>query len=296
MELRHIRSFVVLAEELHFGRAATRLYLAQPALSQQIRQLEDELGVKLFRRNSHRVALSEEGHLFLPNARAAIASLVAGQEQLQKREQGTSGRVRVGFISTAALTLLPRILHSLQRRYPGIELDLYEKDAHEQLNGLLLDELDLGVMHADLRHPALESFVAETNTVLLALPAKHPLAKHASVNLRSFAQERFILPEPMPHEDFREVALSLCRRAGFVPERVQRVRMLQTAVSLVASGAGCALLPSNFQSIRPRSVKFCRLKGIDHKLPLYLTFRRDLKQSLVRNVVDIVSEASVHSL
>lgn len=292
MELRHIRSFIVLAEELHFGRAATRLYLAQPALSQQIRQLEAELGVRLFRRNSHSVSLSEEGHVFLPNARNALASLVMGQEQLQKREQGISGRVRVGFISTAALTLLPRILHLLQKKYPGIDLDLYEKDAHEQLQGLLLDELDLGVMHADLRHPALESFVAETNTVLLALPAKHPLAHHASVNLRALAQERFILPEPLPHEDFREVALGLCERAGFVPEHVQRVRMLQTAVSLVASGAGCALLPSNFQSIRPRSVKFCRLRGTDSKLPLYLTYRRDVKHPLVRNVVDLISKSS----
>ncbi|MFC6645317.1 LysR family transcriptional regulator [Granulicella cerasi] len=289
-ELRHIRSFIILAEELHFGRAAARLYLAQPALSQQIKQLEDQLGVMLFRRNSHGVALSEEGKLFLPSARAALKALIDGQERLQDRASGVVGNVRVGFISTAALTLLPRLIQQLAKKFPGIELQLCEMNSNEQSNALLRDELDLCFVHADLKHPAIESITVETNTVVLALPSNHALAAEDAVSLKTLARERFILPEKLPHEDFHEIALGICKRFGFAPESPQQVRTLQTAASLVASGAGCALLPSNFVNAKPRGVVFLRLKGVEDKLPLYLAYRKDLKQAIVANVIELAKQ------
>lgn len=288
MELHQIRSFVVLAEELHFGRAAARLYLAQPALSKHIKLLEEQLGNSLFERTSRAVALTESGRTFLPHARAALQELGAGQEELQSVANGTTGSVRLGFVSTAAVRVIPETLSRLARQYPGIRLHVKELDPMSQVQGLLAGDLDICLMHAGGMHPALEEHRAETSNVSLALPAKHPLAKENRLTLKNLAQETFILPAPTPHHDFYEAIHAMFQSNGFTPRQQQQVTMLQTALPLIAAGAGCALLPDTFEILKPRGVAFRKLAGVRMNLHIYAVVRRDSTSRLIRNVLEQV--------
>jgi DNA-binding transcriptional LysR family regulator len=290
MELRQIRSFIVLSEELHFGRAAVRLHLAQPALSQQIKQLEEHLGTELFKRTSRSVALSEAGARFLPHARAALGSLADGEQELKSVDSGAVGSVHVGFVSTAAVQLIPGLLARLKKAHPAIQLHLKEADTAAQVQGLLSGTLDIGLLHATELHPALESRPAESSEVVVALPANHPLAISASISLKDLSHDTLILPAPTPHRDFHDLILTLCETSGFVPRQRQEVTMLQTALPLIAAGAGCALLPDAFERLKPRGVAFRRIKGPKVHLPIYVVVRRDGMTRLLKNVLQQVSQ------
>lgn len=289
MELRQIRSFVILAEELHFGRAASRLFLAQPALSQQIKQLEESLGSQLFLRTSRSVSLTEAGKAFLPHARAALQELHAGQENLQSVDSGSTGIIHIGFISTAAVQLIPNLISRLKKIHPGIKLQLKEADAAVQVKGLLSGEFDLGLMHATELHPALHAYSGESSDVMVALPAKHPLAQSSRIALKDLAGETLILPSPTPHRDFHDLIVSLCESSGFYPSDRQEVTMLQTALPLIAAGAGCALLPDAFEQLRPRGVVFRKLSGARIRLPIYAVIRQDRNTKLLRNVLEQIN-------
>ncbi|SEC42086.1 LysR family transcriptional regulator [Terriglobus roseus] len=290
MELRHVRAFIALSEELHFGRTATRLHLAQPALSQQIRQLEEELGSALFWRNSHQVALSQAGKTFLPRAREAVEALSAGALELQGVEAGNTGTVNIGFISTAALTLIPLLLRKVRKAYPEIEVNLQEADASQQTVALLREEIDVGLMHVRPADSALIGQAVENNEMVLAFSSRDPRAQDETVSLRAFAKEIFIIPEKLEHDDFRELALSMCKKAGFQPQRTQQVRMLQTALPLIGAGGGCAIMPANFRTIRPTGVVMKSLKGEPQQLSIHAVHRRSERSRLVRNVTDILTE------
>lgn len=288
MELHQIRSFVVLAEELHFGRASRRLYLAQPALSKQIKLLEEHLGSRLFERTSRSVVLTEAGRAFLRHARIALKELGLGQEELRSAIAGDIGSVRLGFVSTAAVRVIPATLSRLTKRHPGIRLQLKESDPISQVQGLLAGDLDIGLMHASEMHPALEEHRAETSKIALALPAKHPLAKEARLSFKNLAQETLILPAPTPYHDFHQVISAMFQNHGFIPKQQQQITMLQTALPLIAAGAGCALLPDTFELLKPRGVVFRRLSSINIMLPIYAVVRRDHSSRLIRNVLEQV--------
>jgi DNA-binding transcriptional LysR family regulator len=292
MELRQIRSFVVLSEELHFGRAAARLFVAQPALSQQIKQLETFLNTQLFHRTSRSVLLTEAGKAFLPHATAALRNLSDGQEEMKSVEAGVTGTVAIGFVSTAAIQLIPDLLQQLKKTHPQISLKLRETDATGQVQGLLSGHLDIGFMHATDLHPGLESVKAETSVVEVALPSRHPLAVAGAqrIALKDLAGETLLLPAQTPHKDLYELVLNLCESSGFVPMQRQEVLMLQTALPLIAAGAGCALLPATFQRLRPKGVAFRRLAGSQLSLPIYAVTRRDGRTMLVRNVLKLIGQ------
>src|SRR5258707_8429460 len=159
IETRQIRYFVALAEHLHFGKAALALNVAQPALSQQIRQLEDELGTPLFERNTRRVTLLPAGNHFLARAQAILHELSLALEEARDANVGQSGTVRIGFVSTAAPRLIPELLHRLRRKYPRIQIDLYETNPHDQVQQLHSRKIDMGVMLFHPNYPALNTAV-----------------------------------------------------------------------------------------------------------------------------------------
>lgn len=288
MELRQIRSFLVLSEELHFGKAARRLFVAQPALSQHIRSLEDELGTLLFARTSRSVSLTEAGRAFVPHARRAMRALAEGKEEVSSVDVGTTGTVRVAFVSTAAVGLIPQLLAKLRRTHPRIRLQLRETDATRQVQGLLANEFDIGFMHAAGVHSGLRFTVAERSEAVVAMPSRHPLAAATRVPLKSLAEETFILPAPTPHRDFHEMVLELCQRSGFQPQATQEVSMLQTALPLIAAGAGCALLPATFQRLRPHGIAFRPIAGGKLELPIYAVTREEGVPRLVANVLKVL--------
>ena len=245
MELRHLRYFVAVAEELHFGRAAERLFIAQPPLSQQIQQLERELGVSLFQRTSRRVQLTPAGEAFLPEARQVLAGLETAANAARRAARGDTGWLGIGFAASATYDLLPAVLHDFREQFPDVDLSLTELNAAEQLAALRERSIHAGFV----RPPVVDTEVV-VNAVLrepflVALPETHPLAKRAELALAELAAEAFVSFPERPTPSYAETVRRACEEAGFTPRVAQEVREMQTAISLVAAGLGLALLPAS---------------------------------------------------
>jgi DNA-binding transcriptional LysR family regulator len=293
MELRHLRYFLAVAEELHFHRAARKLHVAQPALSRQIGQMEAEIGAKLFERNSQRVRLTPAGEAFLARARNAVDQVNRGTLEAGQLGRGEAGTVLIGFVSTATFGVLPALLHRFRRIVPLANIELLELEPAEQLREIREQRLDLGMMHARLNDPQLSTVVIARDRLIVALPKNHVAAKGKVVDLRTLSEETFLLPAYHATVGFHELVLNACRVVGFIPKQIQPTRLLQTAIALVAGGVGVALVPQSFR-------KNMEIKGIayrsladeipvaeliavwrtDNAAPLFVKLRDELKAVL----------------
>ncbi|MEJ8811650.1 LysR family transcriptional regulator [Variovorax ureilyticus] len=256
MELRHLRYFVVLAEELHFGRAARRLSISQPPLSVAIRQLEESVGARLFDRNSKEVRLTPAGHALLASARALLRQAEEAALEARDVSQGSAGRLRIGFVGAMLYRGLPQALRKFQAKHPAVRVTLSELNSGEQIAELLHDRLDFGFVHtsrmpAELRHVLLmsESFV-------VCLPVGHRLARRRTVPAASLRDEPFVLFSRNVSPDYHERILAICADAGFRPEVRHEVRHWLSVVSLVSQGMGVALVPNAMRHSALRGVAF----------------------------------------
>jgi DNA-binding transcriptional LysR family regulator len=259
VELRHVRYFVAVAEELHFGRAALRLRIAQPALSQQIQRLEAELGVRLLIRNRRRVALSPAGAAFLPEARAALAQAERAARVARRTAAGELGRLVLGFVGSVTDELLPRVLPAFRTRCPGLRLELREMTSAEQVAALERGELDLGL----LRPPAagLSTRLICREPLLLALPAGHRLAGREEVDGGELDGEPFVLFPRHKGPGLYDLIIDYCRRSGVSPDIVQEAVQMQTITALVAAGTGLAVVPSSQRAVSRSGLVFRPLRN-----------------------------------
>ncbi|MGH2525055.1 MAG: LysR family transcriptional regulator, partial [Anaerolineales bacterium] len=215
MKIRHLTYFLAVAEHLNFSRAAEELHVAQPAISQQIRALEKELGVQLFDRAGRRVALTEAGRALLPHARQVLAAVEAAQNEVRERSSLARGTASLGAPPTVSTHLLPAQLTRFKQRYPGLEVTLREAGTETLLRLVEDSKLDLAIV-ADVLPPVVESAPFLEEAYMLAVSAQHPLSRRKTVALAELASEAFILfPEGYK---LREVTLTACRRAGFEPK------------------------------------------------------------------------------
>ena len=247
MELRHLRYFVGVAEELHFGRAAQRLGISQPPLSQQIRALEDELGVALFERSSRRVALTAPGRLFLAEARRTLAQAAHAIQVARRAELGEIGELTVGFSTSAPFTtVVSQALFTFRQRYPGIRLLLNEMPRDAQIEALAARELDVAFIRGfdlPVLPPDIRALPLIEEPLLLAMRSGHPLADlDRPVRLADLAGESFVLFGRERGSGFNEHFGLLCRRAGFEPHIAQEASGLATLLGLVAAGFGITMI------------------------------------------------------
>jgi DNA-binding transcriptional LysR family regulator len=250
VELRHLRYFVAVAEECHFGRAAERLHIAQPPLSQQIKQLEAELGVRLLDRTTRKVDLTPAGVRYLERARAILARVDDAGEEAVRIAEGATGRVAIGFTGSATYELLPTLARALSQDLPGIDLDLRgEMLTPSQVAALLDGTLDIGFLRPPVRNPDLEVSVLRREPLIAVLPETHPLADGEHVRLADLRDEPFISYPSHQRSVVYESVFDACERAGFTPTRVQEVRETSTLVSFVAAGLGVALVPASVQHL-----------------------------------------------
>ncbi|VTU13573.1 MULTISPECIES: LysR family transcriptional regulator [unclassified Variovorax] len=256
MELRHLRYFVVLAEELHFGRAARRLSISQPPLSVAIRQLEESVRARLFERNSKEVRLTPAGEALQSSARLLLKQAEEAALEARDVSQGAAGRLRIGFVGAMLYRGLPQALRKFQARHPAVRVTLAELNSGEQIAELLHDRLDLGFVHtsrmpAELCHALLvsEAFVA-------CLPVGHKLARRRTVAVASLQGEPFVLFSRSASPDYHERILAICAGAGFRPEVRHEVRHWLSVVSLVSQGMGVALVPSALRHAALRGAVF----------------------------------------
>lgn len=283
-DIRQLRYFAAVAEELHFGRAARRLGMAQPPLSQAIRRLELRLGVTLLERNRRRVALTEAGRTLLAGARRLLEDADRLAETTRAAERGQAGTLRVGFVGTAAYEAVPALVRAFRAGHPDVVIDLVELSTGEQVEGLVAGRLDAGIVRAPISHPDLALVDLGTEPLLAALPDFHPLASAPEVPLAALAGDPFVLFARENNPPFYDDVLAACRTAGFSPRVVQQARSMPTIVSLVAAGMGVALVPAAMDRVHLPGLAYRPLAGAGVTRALALAWRRGDPSPLLENL------------
>jgi DNA-binding transcriptional LysR family regulator len=278
MELRHLRYFLAVAEELHFHRAATRLHISQPPLSQQIRALERELGVTLLERNRRRVALTAAGEVFRDDARAILSAVDRASERARNIARGSIGTLSVGFVGSAMFSpTLPNILREFRATRPEVELVLRELPTVVQLQALVGGELDVGVIRGPIPaseiHPQLELMTIQRERLIAALPADHPLATRRRLRAAELSGETFVILARREAPGLFASLTTAMVDAGGVPEDVLEVAEMQTIISLVAGGFGVSLVPASVGTVDRSGVAFLPIAGPTPTIELSAAWR-----------------------
>jgi DNA-binding transcriptional LysR family regulator len=290
MELRHLRSFAVLVEERHFGHAAERLHIAQPALSQQVKQLERELGLVLFRRTTRRVELTEAGVRFAEHARTVLGEVARAEDEMALLASGRAGRVSVGFIGTATYDVLPRVAREVRAELPDVELVLQGELLSPQLEAGLQDRTyDLALLRPNpLGRGDLDVRALRSERLVAVLPTGHPLAGRRRIQLSALAGQAFVMHPSGHRSSIHERVLAACMAAGFTPESIVEVSETATLVVFVAAGLGVALVPEPVRSLGLDGVAYVALADAP-TVDLALATRSGDDSPVVRQVADLVA-------
>lgn len=244
MELRHLRYFVAVAEERHFGRAAERLHMAQPPLSQQIQQLEAELGVTLLHRTTRKVELTDAGTVYLKRARAVLAAVDDAAAEAQRVAEGLQGRLVVGCVGSATYSLLPAFARALREQLPDVDFVFRgEMLAPDQLESLLARRIDLALLRPPVEHPDVRVSTVRRDRLIVALPEDHRLARRRRLKIEDLREEDLIVHASRGRSVMHGIVTELCRSAGFEARIRHEVAETSTLVTFVASGLGVAVVP-----------------------------------------------------
>jgi DNA-binding transcriptional LysR family regulator len=276
MRDRRLGYFVAVAEELSFTRAARRLHMAQPPLSQQIALLEKDLGVTLFDRSRRAIRLTQAGAALLPEARRILADLDETARMVRRVGEGALGRLTVGFVPSAINGVLPDLLRGYRAGHPEVELTLREMPPELLLRAVHDRRVDLGVLYRPISDSGLAQRRLSTERLLLALPEAHPAARADEVALSDVRDEPFVLPEQHDVPGLHAAVTAAFADAGIAPRVVQRgVWLVQTVLGLVAAGVGLAVVPSSVEALHRRGVALRPVRDAHHEIELGAVWRRD---------------------
>lgn len=293
MDLRRLHYFVVAAEESTFTRAAERLHIAQPPLSSQIKQLESDLGVKLFDRSSRGVRLTEAGQLLLEEARRIFAHLNQSVDLVRRAGDGQIGHLALGFLPSAAHSVLPSVLRRFRERFPNVELSLQELGPDEEVRKLHDKQIDAGFLYLPIDETGLDVRSVLREPLVVALPDTHPLATETQVEMRQLADEPFILPPQHHVPACYGHIMEACRQAGFFPKAVQKdVWLMQTIVGLVAGGLGVALVPASLKNLRRSGVAYKEIEDLSLAVEMGIVWRRDDVSAVLQAFLEVVKETA----
>ena len=290
MELRHLRYFVAVAEELHFGRAAARLNVAQPALSQQIKQLERELGALLLARTKRRVALTEPGRLFLVEARRTLAQAALAVEVVRGAEAGQIGRLRIGYVDAALWSPLPEVIRAFRERFPRVALTMLERPPADQPADIHRGNIDLAIGPPPPAGAEVEVTPFTEETGMIALPAAHSLATRDAIAIADLADAPWVLVPARVPSRLRDLTLRVAAAAGFTPRVSQEARELDTLIALVSAGLGVTLVPASAARFPRPGVVFRPLVGKALSFRLVALRRRGLAPPVVRSFLEVLRE------
>lgn len=292
MELRQIEYFIVVAEELHFGRAAIRLQMTQPPLSQQILQLEKELGVQLFKRSKRHVELTNAGKVFLQEVRSILIQLERAKAAALRAQKGMLGRLVLGFVGSATFDILPIIVRAFQEQFPCVDLVLHEMPTPMQLEAFHRKDIDIGFIRTPVVDPLISLLPVHQETCIAVVPESHPLAQCSSISIGDLSTERFILVEREIWPNWYDDILSKCRDAGFSPIIRQEVKEIQTIVGLVAAGLGVSIVPKSTVNLHARDVAYININGASPRIEMGIAWRTDDNSALVQQ---FLATATQHS-
>ncbi|MER8403820.1 LysR family transcriptional regulator [Mesorhizobium sp. M0185] len=292
MNHKLMQSFMAVAEELHFGRAAARLHISQPPLTKQIQQLEQAMGVRLLERTKRKVELTAAGRVFLDEVRAVLHQTEQAVELARKADRGETGHLAVGFIDAAIYSVVPSVVQRFTKRYPEVELSLTDLRIPNQVRAVAERQLDIGFVHPPVVHEALrvESILVEP--LIVALPETHRLASEAEVALADLASEALIqFPRSINPSLYDEI-VGLCRSSGFSPRIVREATPKQTIIGLVSVGLGVSLLPACLQNLRRHGVVYRPIQGRTLSIDTSIIYRHEQPSPVLKAFLDIVRETT----
>ena len=286
MKLHLLRYFAMLAEELHFGRAAERLAITQPPLSSGIKALEDELGVRLFERTSKHVALTAAGQAYLTEVRVVLDRLGRAGETARAVASGQQGRLDIGFAGSMVYREMPRIVRAFSARAPGIEVNLCEMSSSQQIDALLRGQLHAGFVNTGTVPPRLACRPLASDHFVCCLPEGHPLARESAVPLPALAQEDFVMfARDVAPANYDNV-IALFDRAGIHPRTRHSVRQWVTVAALVALGMGVALVPASLAQAGVQGVRFVPIADLRHLTVGVLAWHEEAADPALRMFLD----------
>ncbi|MEG4572878.1 LysR family transcriptional regulator [Microcoleus sp. N3A4] len=281
MELRHLRYFIAVAEELNFTRAADRLHIAQPPLSQQIQHLEAELGFQLFRRTKRTVVLTEAGQVFFEESQKIMQQVDRAIQLGRQTSRGELGQLTIGFVSSASHNVVPAILQAFRTLHPAVKLELREMTTNEQLQRLREGQIDIGFIRPPVEE-GINSEIVFREVLIAALPQTHPMADRANVQLRQLSTEPFILFPRSLAPGLYDRIVSFCQQAGFSPIAAQEAIQMQTIVSLVAAEMGVAIVPESMQNFQRLGVVYKPIQEISPIVSIALIWGQNPTPAVLR--------------
>ena len=286
MEMRQLRYFVAVAEELNFTKAATRLHISQPPLSRQIALLEGEIEVQLFSRNKQRVELTSAGREFLPEARRTLDCAQTAVATAMRAAKGELGRLAIAFGGSAAYTFLPALLRTFHSQFPGVRISLVNLPMTGQLKALLDQSIDVGLLITPIKHPAIASVVKTREPLVAALPSGHPLAGKSRIRLRALA--------PYGHVVFNRTGggfyssiLAYCRRAGYEPTVIEESPRIESVIGFVACGMGVAVVPGMARKLDIADVVYVPLEESYAALSYALAWRKENRNAALHALIEM---------
>jgi DNA-binding transcriptional LysR family regulator len=288
MELRHLRYFMAVAEELNFSRAAERLHIAQPPLSQQIRDLEMEMGVTLFDRTKRRVELTAAGRVFVEKIQQVFGQIEQAVEAAQRASRGEIGCLSLGFNSSATYSVLPTLLNAFRERCPEVILDLHELTTQQQLIHLQQQQIDACILYLPIDLEELEVISVLQEGMAIAIPSSHPLATFTQVSIRAFSQELFVLPPARLGSGLYNQIMQFFQQTGFSPIAVQEATQLQTSISLVAGGVGVALIPASLRNLQRAGVVYQSLIEPTPEIEIAVVWQKGDRSPVLQKFVESV--------
>lgn len=292
MELRHLRYFIAVAEELHFGRAAQLLGISQPPLSQQIQALEQELGARLFERTNRRVELSEAGRLFLDEARQVLAQVDKAADVARRAQLGELGEMKIGFTTSAPINSgIPKAIYAFRQRFPAVHLNLKEMSSRDVADALLDETIEIGLMRPLALPESLLVTELFREPLVAVLSATHPLAEGSErgLLLSTLANEPFVFFPRSYGSGLHAQLMSLARQAGFSPHFAQEAGEAMTIIGLVAAGLGVSVLPASFQRMRIDGVVYRTLLDADAVTAVWLVQRRESASVMAHAFVELLA-------
>lgn len=283
MELRQLRYFVAVAEEMNFRRAAERLHIAQPALSQQISKFETELHTELFRRTTRRVELTDSGRVLLVEGRRVLAEAQHALSAVTQAAHGELGLLRIGFVSSAALSIVPAIVLALNESWPGLHVELTESTTDPQLDGVTDGQLDVGIVREVAAAPGVSVRPLLRERLIVAMHQTHPLAHRRSIRLSELANERFLtFPRHRVSRLYDHIA-ALCHHAGFRLEAAQEAVQFPTLLGLAAANTGITIVPASLRALRLPGLRYLPLTDADAVSVVSLICRPDRENTPALN-------------
>jgi DNA-binding transcriptional LysR family regulator len=288
METRLLKYFSVLAEELHFGKAAKKLHISQPPLSRQIMDLEEELGVRLFNRTKRNVQLTEYGRYLKRESHKLFNQIDIMKNHLEMMKNGVVGQIKIGYVGDFMHSTFPEILSDIKHQYPKIDTVLLESDTESQISELRTGLLDIGFVRTPIEAKDILVIPIYKETFSLILSKSHPLSSRKNIPLKELADEPYIGFSPRCPPPLSKSVMNICNKAGFSPKVVHRALQINSIVKLVENNIGYSIIPIGPKAVFKESVKFFELKDFPERAEISLAYNPDLLDEVSMKIVDLI--------